>query len=137
MPNLFNLDLARLFYLQGSAAARSAKIGSSAPEDDFFRISVGTELIIDPTATEGYGALTLADISAPENGTLTLDENGAIVYTPNEDFSGTEFLTYTNGGGIGRIAIHVGESAAGEFGAIIKGPISLMVAAFLFRLLGM
>jgi hypothetical protein len=47
--------------------------------------NVGTEL--DPTS------LTIAE--EPENGTVTINADGTVTYTPNEGFTGQDVFTYT------------------------------------------
>jgi hypothetical protein len=39
-------------------------------------------------------ALTASKVSDPSNGTVTLNSNGSLVYTPASNFNGTDSFTY-------------------------------------------
>ncbi|MDM0074117.1 Ig-like domain-containing protein [Variovorax sp. J2P1-59] len=57
------------------------------------------------TATDPDGdALTLTSVEGVEHGTLSFAADGSFVYTPNENWSGTETVTYTVDDGKGGIA---------------------------------
>lgn len=45
-------------------------------------------------------ALTALLVTGPSNGTLTLNSNGSIVYTPNPNFNGTDSFTYRANDGV-------------------------------------
>ena len=56
------------------------------------------EITLDVVAAatdSGGGALTLVAVSVPANGTAQITEAGAVLYTPNPDYAGTETFTYT------------------------------------------
>ena len=67
-------------------------------------------------------ALALVEVSAPAHGTAVVD-TGAVVYTPEPDFHGTDRFTYVVGDGSGltaRAAVD-GDGAAGERPAACGG----------------
>lgn len=71
--------------------------------------TVGTEqndpITFDPTDNDtdvDGDDLVVSEIGEPENGTVTINEDGTVTYTPNEDFFGEDTISYTvddgNGG---------------------------------------
>ena len=66
-------------------------------EDDSFTINANTQLtnvdLIDNDITNGQN-FTFNIIDGTTDGTLDIDENGVMTYTPATDFSGTETFTY-------------------------------------------
>ena len=48
----------------------------------------------------------LAD--APANGSVILNTNGSFTYTPNQDFAGTDYFTYSVEGNVAQVTITVG-----------------------------
>ncbi|WP_158277224.1 Ig-like domain-containing protein [Serinibacter arcticus] len=58
---------------------------------------VDVAVLGNDTVSTGGPALDPASITttAPANGTVTVDDDGLITYTPNTNFSGTETFTYT------------------------------------------
>ncbi len=62
----------------------------STEENDAITIAV----LANDSDADG-DTLTLAIVQAPSNGTALVRNNGAILYTPNTDFSGTDTLTYS------------------------------------------
>lgn len=71
--------------------------------------TVGTEqndpITFDPTDNDtdvDGDDLVVSEIGDPENGTVTINEDGTVTYTPNEDFFGEDTISYTvddgNGG---------------------------------------
>jgi hypothetical protein len=44
--------------------------------------------------------LTIADVTAPAHGTVTVNGNGTLTYTPNADYYGPDSFTYTISDGI-------------------------------------
>jgi gliding motility-associated-like protein len=45
--------------------------------------------------------VTISEAQEPANGTVTIDENGVVTYTPNENFNGTDSFDYTISDGNG------------------------------------
>ncbi|TQI70620.1 gliding motility-associated-like protein [Gramella sp. Hel_I_59] len=45
--------------------------------------------------------VTISEAQEPANGTVTIDENGVVTYTPNENFNGTDSFKYTISDGNG------------------------------------
>ena len=78
-----------------------------AVDDDFMVDEDGVltlpfaDLLQNDTDVEG-DLLSITSFSAAANGTVTLGPGGSFIYTPNTDFNGTDFFTYTiddgNGG---------------------------------------
>ena len=64
----------------------------STDEDNSLDFSPLANDVID--AGSDYYGLSVS-ISAPSNGSASLDESNTIVYTPNENYFGTDSLTYT------------------------------------------
>ena len=75
---------------------------SPTPQADTLEASENQQLIIDPVSSllsndsdPEQDALTLADFTQPENGTLTLNAQGLLEYLPDEDFVGLDRFEYT------------------------------------------
>ncbi len=73
----------------------------NTPGDPNYTTNEGTPLTV--SAANGVLAndldpnsdpLTAVKVSNPTNGTVTLNANGSFVYTPNNDFTGTDSFTY-------------------------------------------
>ncbi|MFV8282870.1 cadherin-like domain-containing protein, partial [Christiangramia marina] len=45
--------------------------------------------------------VTISEAQEPANGTVTIDENGVVTYTPDENFNGTDSFDYTISDGNG------------------------------------
>ncbi|WP_321529807.1 tandem-95 repeat protein [uncultured Desulfuromonas sp.] len=45
--------------------------------------------------------LTIIDLGSAQNGTVTLNDNGSVIYTPNENYNGDDSFTYTISDGQG------------------------------------
>ncbi len=79
--------------------------GIPTPVDDTAETQLNTPVTINvlnnDTDPEG-DLLTLTAVTDPENGTVTLDNSNAVIYTPNPGFVGEDPFTYTvddgNGG---------------------------------------
>ena len=70
-------------------------------EDDFY--STPFETVLEVSANDGVLAndedvdnstLIVSTTTQPENGTVVVDADGSFVYTPDDDFSGTDTFTY-------------------------------------------
>ena len=72
---------------------------ADTPEDTPVTISV----LGNDSDVEG-DALALVEASAPTHGTVRLTDTGAVVYTPEPDFHGTDSFTYVVGDGSGLTA---------------------------------
>jgi len=70
------------------------------PSDDDAKGLPNRDLVIDVLANDADAddaveALQIATITQGENGTVSINLDGDIVYTPNPDFEGTDAFTYT------------------------------------------
>ncbi|MFV8282869.1 Ig-like domain-containing protein, partial [Christiangramia marina] len=45
--------------------------------------------------------VTISEAQEPANGTVTIDENGVVTYSPDENFNGTDSFDYTISDGNG------------------------------------
>ncbi len=65
--------------------------------DDFLSVGKNQSATINVLANDSYpaGAVTVSLDAPPQNGTVDLNSNGTILYTPNSDFVGTETFLYT------------------------------------------
>jgi len=58
--------------------------------------------VLDNDSDPDNDPLTITETTTPENGTVVINEDGTITYTPNPDFNGTDTFEYTitdgNGG---------------------------------------
>ncbi|MBO6576375.1 MAG: tandem-95 repeat protein [Rhodothermales bacterium] len=74
-------------------------LGAAAPiaEDDEGTVAednpVVIQVLVNDTDPNG-DALTVISVSDPPNGTATVDQDGNVVYTPDDDFFGTDSFTY-------------------------------------------
>ena len=73
--------------------------------DDTESTPVDTPVTFDPTENDtdvDGDSLTVTDVSDPENGTVEINGDGTVTYTPDEGFTGDDTITYTvddgNGG---------------------------------------
>jgi len=70
---------------------------SPVASDDSFSTTVGTNASFSPLSNdidpEG-DSLILSIITAPANGSVTVQSDGSILYTPQADFSGSDYFTY-------------------------------------------
>ncbi|WP_162656154.1 Ig-like domain-containing protein [Tuwongella immobilis] len=88
--------------------------------------------------TDGDGdSLTITNVSQPRNGTVVLNANGTITYTPRTGFTGTDSFTYTasdgfGGSGSATVAVTVGmgggQSGGGDGGN--RSPMAFGDSAF-------
>jgi hypothetical protein len=111
------LDTARIDILIHSGTA----LGFSSSGTDWNTTVNGQLMDIDPQGDP----LTFTLTSAATNGTLTVSPTGALVYTPNLYFYGTETVTYQTDDGngdvrIGTITIDV-DPAITIFGFVVNG----------------
>lgn len=77
--------------------------GSPSVANDYFTVNEDTTLysgigqpggVLVNDTLPGGGTLTAALESGPMNGTLTLNPDGSLMYTPAANFSGTDLFTY-------------------------------------------
>ncbi len=74
----------------------------------------GTPVTIDVLANDTGNGLTITNVTQPANGTVSI-VNGAIVFTPNQGFIGTDVFTYTvtdSNGGQSQATVNVTVTAA-------------------------
>ena len=85
-------------------------------EDDDVTTGSNTPVTLDPTVNDtdvDGDDLTVTEVGEPTNGTVTLNEDGTVTYTPNEGHVGEDSFTYTvddgNGGSdIGTVNVTTG-----------------------------
>ena len=70
--------------------------GDPITEDDAFDISLNEELIETVLTNDEPNAMDyeITVISGPMNGTLTFNDDGSFIYSPNENFVGTDEFLY-------------------------------------------
>ncbi|NDV97980.1 Hint domain-containing protein [Salipiger sp. PrR002] len=93
-------------------------------EDDTVNTGYETPVTLDPTENDtdvDGDDLTVTEVGEAENGTVTLNEDGTVTYTPNDDYSGTDSFSYTvddgNGGSdTGTITVNTGIETNPEAG---------------------
>jgi len=56
-------------------------------------VPVAIPVITNDSDPEG-GVLTISSVTQPDNGTVTFDPDGTVIYTPNPDFVGVDTFTY-------------------------------------------
>ena len=64
----------------------------STPEDTFLNVAA-LGILSNDTDVDG-DPLTVVLVAGPANGTLALNANGSLLYTPNLNFNGTDTFTY-------------------------------------------
>ncbi|MEM7128643.1 MAG: Ig-like domain-containing protein [Chloroflexota bacterium] len=62
--------------------------------DEDAELTIDTPGILDNDSDADNNPLKAIQLASPSNGTLTLNQNGSFVYTPNLNFSGTDTFTY-------------------------------------------
>ena len=99
-----------------TAAVTAAPVTDPDPEpeevtvlavDDAAETAEDTPVTIDVLANDSDpdgDTLTVVEVSAPTHGTAVVADTGAVVYTPEPDFHGTDRFTYVVGDGSGRTA---------------------------------
>lgn len=80
------------FHVTGNAPPVAVADSYTTDEDTSLTIAAPGVLAND-TDPEG-DALTAVLLSQPDNGSVALDANGALVYTPNANFNGTDGFNY-------------------------------------------
>ena len=68
------------------------------PVDDAATTPEDTPVTIDVLGNDtdpSDDTLTVTDVTTPANGTVTINDDGTVEYTPNPDFSGSDTFTYT------------------------------------------
>jgi VCBS repeat-containing protein len=68
--------------------------------DEDTALSVGPPGVLGNDSDPDSGVVNARDESSPAHGTLTLDVDGRITYTPEPDFYGTDSFTYTASDGV-------------------------------------
>ena len=99
-----------------TAAVTAAPVTDPDPEpeevtvlavDDAAETAEDTPVTIDVLANDSDpdgDTLTVVEVSAPTHGTAVVADTGAVVYTPEPDFHGTDRFTYVVGDGSGLTA---------------------------------
>ena len=64
-------------------------------KDDSATTQPGTPVRIPVLDNDPTKGLTITSVTNPGNGTVTINSDGTLTYTPNKGFSGTETFTYT------------------------------------------
>ncbi len=65
----------------------------SVSEDGTLEVDADSGVLANDSDADG-DALTLSLLTGPFHGTVTLDSDGSFVYTPNDDYSGSDLFTY-------------------------------------------
>ena len=99
-------------------------------ENDVLTTAAVSGVLANDTDPEG-NALTASLISQPSNGSVTFNNNGSFVYTPNTDFFGSDSFTYQASDGlatsnIATVSINVisdGNTSNQPFAPVIPGSI--------------
>lgn len=74
--------------------------GNSEPaiaNDDTFNIEANTAAVLDVLANDSDAdgdEIIITDFIQPENGTVELNSDGTLIYTPNQDFVGDDSFSY-------------------------------------------
>lgn len=71
------------------------EIFSIKMENRFFSTQMNTQLVTNLMPQGMSGTLSAKNKTIPLHGTLTLDSNGDLAYTPKKDFTGTDSFVYT------------------------------------------
>jgi VCBS repeat-containing protein len=74
--------------------------GYSVDEDTLLSVDAASGVLGNDTDVDG-DPLTASVVSAPGNGTLTLNGDGSFDYTPGADFNGSDSFTYQVSDGLG------------------------------------
>lgn len=89
--------LLRCLIFSSAVATGFAHAATPTAVDDSRRIAINSSLTLNPL-TNDYDsdgdAFSIASISAPNNGTASLNRDGSVYYKPNSDFTGTDSFTY-------------------------------------------
>ncbi|MDG1891657.1 MAG: Ig-like domain-containing protein [Verrucomicrobiota bacterium] len=64
-------------------------------EDSQLNVSAAAGLFNNDSVGGDAGLLTLVSSTAPQNGSVSIQPNGGFRYTPNLDFNGEDFFTYS------------------------------------------
>jgi hypothetical protein len=88
-----------------STGTVNVSLGAAAPiaESDEGNVDEDSPVLISVLANDSDpngDVLTIVTVSDPANGTAVIDNDGNVIYTPDEDFFGTDTFTYdvTDGG---------------------------------------
>jgi VCBS repeat-containing protein len=66
----------------------------SVDEDGTLSVAFSDGVLANDTVTEGQ-SLSAAIVSGPTNGTLSLGDDGSLMYVPNANFNGSDTFTYS------------------------------------------
>ena len=72
----------------------------SVDEDGMLSVAFSDGVLANDTAADGQ-SLSATLVAGPANGTLTLGEDGSLIYVPNANFNGTDSFTYSATDGAG------------------------------------
>ena len=107
-------------------------------QDGILTVNAATGVLANDSDADGDN-LTALLIGSPINGTLSLDDDGAFIYTPNDGFSGTDAFTYMASDGAANSAEatvtitvtpvnHAPLSAADTFRVSVNGVLTVVTA---------
>jgi len=69
-------------------------------EDDSVSLDAGNPVVIDVIANDSEeDPSPIVSVTQGENGTVTINDDGTVTYTPNDEFTGDDSFTYTNADG--------------------------------------
>ena len=98
----------------------------SIEEDDSLRV-VAPGLLINDSDVDGDSLIVSVE-SDPENGTLTLDENGSFQYAPSQDFNGVDTFIYSlsdTRGGVAKATVTVTVHAVNDAPVVLDDVYSI------------
>ncbi|MEZ6061200.1 MAG: Ig-like domain-containing protein [Planctomycetaceae bacterium] len=70
-------------------------------EDNVLNTNISESSVLDNDTDRNEDELTASVVSGPSHGTLEFNDNGTFVYTPDENFNGTDSFTYVANDGLG------------------------------------
>ena len=77
-----------------AVADESVTAADSATTDEDTPITI--DVLANDTDVDGGVISPVASVTDGENGTVTINDDGTVTYTPNADYNGTDTFTYTN-----------------------------------------
>lgn len=84
----------------GQRATATVTVTVEAPAapvaaDDDARTGAGTSVVIPVLDNDSGEAIVVAEAETPEDGTVTLNDDGTVTFAPNDGFAGTATFDYT------------------------------------------